>query len=71
MPVVQQQLLCINPDLYRVVDEGEERGQGEGRHEHGDEAVLNDFDKKEFPNLKYLLHCNNSAVLIYPFRGTR
>ena len=37
---MEEQLLCVHPQLEDVVDEREERGQGEGAHEDGDEAVL-------------------------------
>ena len=34
------ELLSVQPDLHPVVQEGEEGGEGEGRHEDGDEAEL-------------------------------
>ena len=39
-PVVDEELLPVQPQLEDVVQEGEERGQRERRHEDGDEAVL-------------------------------
>ncbi len=38
--MVHDQLLGIQPELEDVVEKGEERGEGKGGHEDGDEAVL-------------------------------
>ena len=38
--MVEEQLLGVDPELEDVVEERKERGQGEGAHEDGDEAVL-------------------------------
>ena len=34
------ELLGVQPDLHPVVEEGEERGEGEGRHEYGNKTKL-------------------------------
>ena len=34
-------LVGVQSDLDDVIEEGAEGGQGEGRHEHRDEAILN------------------------------
>ena len=40
--VMDEEFLGVEAQLEDVVEEREEGGQGEGRHEDGDEAVLND-----------------------------
>ena len=39
-PCLPDKLLGVEPDLDPVVEEGEERGEGEDGHEDGDEAKL-------------------------------
>ena len=39
-PRLADELLSVQPDLHPVVEEGEQGGQGEGRHEDRDETEL-------------------------------
>ena len=41
-PSLADELLGVQPDLHPVVEEGEQGGQGEGRHEDCDETELED-----------------------------
>ena len=41
-PGLADELLGVQPDLHPVVEEGEQGGQGEGRHEDCDEPELED-----------------------------
>ena len=52
---MEEQLLGVDPELEDVVEEREERGQGEGAHEDGDEAVL-DHCKFNMSSSVFLLH---------------
>ena len=42
-PCFTDKLLGIQPDLHPVVQQGKQRGQGEGCYEYGDEAKLKDL----------------------------
>ena len=44
-PRLADKLLAVQPDLHPVVDEGKEGGQGEGGHENGDEAELQNWKR--------------------------
>ena len=45
-PRLANELLRVQPDLDPVVEQREEGGQGEGRHEDGDEAELQNWKVK-------------------------
>ena len=40
VPVMHKQLFSVQPELENVVEQSKERSQREGRHEYGDEPVL-------------------------------
>ena len=42
-PRLADELLGVQPDLHPVVEEGEQGGQGEGRHEDCDETELENW----------------------------
>ena len=46
-PRLADKLLAVQPDLHPVVDEGKEGSQGEGGHENGDEAELQNWKSHE------------------------
>ena len=43
-PGLADELLGVQPDLHPVVEEGEQGGQGEGRHEDCDETKLENWE---------------------------
>ena len=44
-PRLADELLSVQPDLHPVVEEGEQGGQGEGRHEYGNKTKLENWSE--------------------------
>ena len=48
-PVLTHKLVCVQTHLGPVVEQSEERGQWEGRHEDGDEPELQHWESQHKP----------------------
>ena len=59
-PRLADELLGVQPDLHPVVEEGEQGGQGEGRHEDCDETELEHWNTKMV--LRIVTHYHNMTL---------
>ena len=59
-PRLADELLSVQPDLHPVVEEGEQGGQGEGRHEDCDETELEHWNTEMV--LRIVTHYHNMTL---------